>query len=175
MVDLEMQVAVRAMSMDEKMASLEVVLTDLERGDLDDTGRVFALKRKRVLEEDIEQCIRILAVPDSRAAKYAADREAWAELAREVRQRVDIAEVLLLVGFPPRQIGRELHGPCPACRDGDDRLLVRSGPEGRCWCRRCGFRGDAISVVRSFMPGMSGFRDAVRTLARLASMNVEVK
>jgi len=71
-------------------------------------------------------------MPDSKAAKYAANREAWAVLAREVRERVDIAEVLALTGYPPRQIGREWHGGCPSCQAGDDRLLVRSGPEGRC-------------------------------------------
>jgi len=31
---------------------------------------------------------------------------------------------------------------------------------------------DAIGLVRSFMPGLAGFRDAVRFLTRLAAMEV---
>jgi hypothetical protein len=164
-----MEVAARAMSTDELMAALEVVAIDLERGDLDDVAAFNARERKRALDADLQARVRIFSMPGSTAAKYAADRETWADLAREVRLRVDCAEVLALVGYPPRRIGQELHGGCPACAAGDDRLLVR---HDRVWCRRCDWRGDVIAIVRSFMPGVPGFRDAVRFLTRLAAMEV---
>lgn len=169
----EMEVAVRSMSTDELMAALEVVTLDLERGDLDDTEQFNARERQRALDADLGQRVRIFRMPGSQAAKYARDRESWAALAREVRQRVEIAEVLAMIGYPARLIGREWHGGCPACQAGDDRLLVRPGPEGRCWCRRCGFHGDAILLVRSFMPGLSGFRDATAWLANFAALEAE--
>lgn len=171
-VRLKMEVAARAMSTDELMATLEVVAIDLERGGLGDVERFNAEERQHVLETELHQRITIFSMPESKAAKLAQDREAWNRLAREVRQRVDVADVLGLLGYPPRMIGRELHGPCPACRDGDDRLVVWPAPESRCWCRRCGLRGDVIAIVRGFMPGMAGFRDATAWLANLASLEV---
>jgi DNA primase len=43
--------------------------------------------------------------------------------------------------------GGEYCGPCPFCRDGDDRFRVWPN-EGRWWCRRCDRRGDAIQYLR---------------------------
>jgi len=164
------QVDCRGWSTDALLAALEVVNLDLE--DLNplwpgDVGRYIASERKRAYEAELARRTRIFAMPGSTAARYAADRETWAALAREVRERVDCAEVLLLIGYPPRTVGREMHGGCPACGGRDDRLLVR---HDRVWCRRCEMKTDAIGLVRSFMPGLAGFRDAVRFLTRLASM-----
>jgi hypothetical protein len=168
----EAQVDARAMSTDELMAWLEVLTLDIEDPDPDwpgPVGRDLATERHRAASAEFERRLRIFAMPGSKAAKYAGDREQWAQLAHDVRERIDCAEVLLLIGYPPRQVGREMHGPCPACGAGDDRLLVR---QQRCWCRQCGAKLDAVSLVRSFMPGLNGFRDAVRFLANLAGMEV---
>lgn len=162
----------RGWSVDQVLAAIEVAHLDLEDpiGDLDQFN---AAERLRTYEQVLDQRVRVISRPNSRAAKLAQDREAWAGLAREVRQRVDIVEVLLLIGYPSRPIGREWHGGCPACRAGDDRLLIRSGPEGRCWCRRCGWRADVIEIARLFVPGCRGFRDAVSWLARLGAMEAQ--
>jgi len=169
---LDAQIDCRSWSTDELLTAVEVEALDAE----DDhptwpgeTGRHIAGERLRAYEEELDRRTRIFSMPESKAKRYAANHEEWAALAREVREHVDCAEVLLLIGFPPRQVGRELHGPCPACRDGDDRLLVR---QQIAWCRVCGARLDAIAIVRSFMPGLSGFRDAVRFLADLATLEV---
>jgi len=169
---VDAQVTARAMSTDELLSWLEVLLLDME--DLDPVwpgpvGRELATERHRAAGAELDRRVRIFAMPGSKAAMYAADRETWAQLAREVRERVDCAEVLLLIGYPPRTVGREVHGGCPQCGEGDDRLLVR---RDKVWCRRCGLKTDAIGLVRSFMPGEAGFRDAVMFLTRLASMEV---
>jgi len=168
---IDAQVTARAMSTDELLAWLEVLLLDIE--DMDPgwpgpVGRELATERHRAAEAELARRTRIFAMPGSTAATYAADRETWAQLAHEVREHVDCAEVLLLLGYPPRGIGREMHGGCPACGEGDDRLLVR---RDKVWCRRCGLKTDAIGLVRSFMPGLSGFRDAVKFLADLAAVS----
>ena len=43
--------------------------------------------------------------------------------------------------------GKELHGPCPFCRQGRDRFVVFVA-EDRYWCRQCDKKGDAIQYVR---------------------------
>jgi hypothetical protein len=167
---IEAQVAARAMSSDELLAWIEVLALDCADPDPNwpgPVGRHLAGERLRAVEAELERRTHIFAMPGSTAARYAADRETWAQLAHEVRERVDCAEVLLLLGHPPRTVGREMHGPCPACGEGDDRLLVR---REKVWCRQCGLKTDAIGLVRSFMPGLAGFRDAVRFLARLAEV-----
>ncbi len=167
---IDAQVTARAMSTDELLAWLEVLLLDIE--DLDPVwpgpvGRELATERHRAAEAELDRRVRIFSLPNSQAKQYSQDRETWAQLAREVRERVDCAEVLLLIGYPPRTVGREMHGGCPQCGEGDDRLLIR---RDKVWCRRCGLKTDAIGLVRSFMPGEAGFRDAVRFLTRLAAM-----
>jgi len=59
-----------------------------------------------------------------------------------------------LLDFVPnlRKRGREYVGPCPFCREGDDRFVVspdkgRDGT-GLFWCRRCNKGGDAITYLR---------------------------
>jgi hypothetical protein len=158
------------MSSDELLAWLEVLALDCADPDPDwpgPVGRHLAAERKRAGELELDRRTRIFSMPESAARRYAQGHEDWVALAREVREHVDCAEVLLLIGYPPRQVGRELHGPCPACGEGNDRLLVR---QHMCWCRVCSTKMDAISLVRSFMPGLSGFRDAVRFLADLATL-----
>ncbi len=47
--------------------------------------------------------------------------------------------------------GGEYAGPCPFCKDGEDRFRVWPSPaqgKPRYWCRQCGKRGDAIQYLR---------------------------
>jgi hypothetical protein len=168
------QVDCRSWSTDQLLAALEVVNLDIEDPDdawPGDVGRHLAGERRRAYEVEVERRVRIVSIPGSKAAKYTRDFEEWAELARTVRELVSVPEVLLLIGYPPTRAGNEYHGPCPVCRDGVDRLVSWDGPNSRCWCRRCGWKASgAISVAMSFMPGCQHFRDAVRSLARLAEV-----
>ena len=72
-----------------------------------------------------------------------------------------VAEQLL--GRPLKKAAAsEYVGPCPACRDGDDRFGVNV--KKQLWhCRHCGKGGDVIALVMH-VKGV-GFRDAVERLA----------
>ena len=108
-----------------------------------------------------------LAVPDPSAARY----EAWRAVAGEVRQHADILAVFHEAGHHLRQTGRdEWHAQCFVCGEGHDRLMVRTDPPGRYWCRRCGVTGDAITAYRSFTG--AGFFPAVRHLAAVTGIAV---
>jgi len=99
-------------------------------------------------------------VPNPGGARY----DAWRDLAREVREQTNIVAVFDRGGYPLRQTGRtEWHGPCFVCGEGHDRLMVRTDPPGRYWCRRCGLTGDAIAAAGT-LHGLSFF-EAVRELA----------
>jgi hypothetical protein len=41
---------------------------------------------------------------------------------------------------------KERHGPCPFC-GGEDRFIVFAD-SGRGWCRQCGWKGDALQLLR---------------------------
>ena len=61
--------------------------------------------------------------------------------------------------------GGEYTGPCPLCKEGDDRFHIwDKHPSGkaRWWCRMCGQSGDTIQYLRD-VRGMS-YRDACRAL-----------
>ena len=112
-------------------------------------------------------------VPDPRDRRY----EAWRDLARRVRREADILRVFAEGGYHLDRTGRhEWHGWCFVCRDGRDRLLVRTDPPGRYWCRRCGITGDAIHAARNLLgpvPGVPlGFFAAVSRLARQVGLPV---
>jgi DNA primase len=82
----------------------------------------------------------------------------------------NILELLSDRGYRPKKRastkGGEWAGPCPFCREGEDRFRVwpSQGREGigRYWCRRCGKRGDAIQLVRE-LDGTS-FREACKSV-----------
>jgi hypothetical protein len=120
--------------------------------------------RLKAAEAEIARRARLHAagagVPDPGAVHY----ETWRALAREVREQADIVAVFDRGGYSLRQTGRnEWHGPCFVCGGGVDRLLVRTDPPGRYWCRQCGLTGDSITATRT-LHGLSFF-DAVRQLA----------
>jgi hypothetical protein len=163
----EAQVACRSWSLPELrneayIESLNVADPNVWGGDV---GWLNASERLRAYEEEVDRRARILAMQAPIAQKYHREQEAWDELRLSVKQRVPITEVLELLGYAPRMIGRELHGPCPVCRTGDDRRLVREEPEGgRCWCRVCGLRADVIGLVRQCIPSASGYHAALEFL-----------
>jgi len=154
----------RTISLDQLRADHEIALTNLE-DPLDPVEAINDAVRVEIFERELDRCVRVFAVPGSRAATAAKDADAWDALRESVKSRVSIVEVLDLLGFAPRMIGRELHGGCPICLTGDDRLLVVDDPGGgRCWCRFCGMRTDVIGLVRSCIPSASGYRDALTWL-----------
>ncbi len=174
------EVTARSLSTDALLAEAEVFAIDAQDPNPEwpgETGRWLAAERLRAYEAELARRTRIIRLPESKAATHARDHERWVDLARTVRDIVSVPDVLLLVGCPATRTGTsrqgetEYHGPCPACGDGTDRLVSWDGPRSRCWCRRCGWRGDAIAIMQSFFPGMSHFRDAVRFLAGLAALS----
>ncbi len=48
--------------------------------------------------------------------------------------------------------GREYCGPCPGCREGDDRFHVwpDRGEGGTYWCRRCNAKGDLVQFLKDY-------------------------
>ena len=89
----------------------------------------------------------------------------WIERAAERDLRA-VAEQLL--GRPLKKAAAsEYVGPCPACRDGDDRFGVNV--KKQLWhCRHCGKGGDVIALVMH-VEGV-GFREAVEWLAGETSL-----
>jgi DNA primase len=66
------------------------------------------------------------------------------DLARAVRLEDEIARR----GIKLRKSGAELVGPCPVCRDGDDRFAINI--KKQVWnCRHCKKGGDVIELVSS--------------------------
>ncbi len=71
---------------------------------------------------------------------------------RKKGRNVDLLELLRADGITLRKVasthGGEWAGPCPLCREGNDRLRVwpvKGG--GRWWCRICGKSGDSIQYL----------------------------
>ena len=141
-----------------------VDLPDLYDADSAPVAALLIEPRLRAADRELARRARLHAagagVPDPTAARY----EAWRDLAREVREQADIVAVFDRGGYSLRRTGRnEWHGQCFVCGGGVDRLMVRTDPPGRYWCRQCGLTGDAITVART-LHGLSFF-DAVRQLA----------
>jgi hypothetical protein len=176
----ETEIDARHCSSDALMAYAEVFRADAEDPDPEwpgELGRFNAGERLRAIEAELARRDRISTLPASRAAIAAKEHEKWAELARIVRETVFVPDVLILIGCHVRPGGNgrqrpEFHSDCPVCQEGDDRLVSWGGPSGRCWCRKCGWSADVITVAQSFLPGCEHFRDALKVLARLAALNL---
>lgn len=131
--------------------------------------RLNAVQRVHAYREETTRRDRVARLATGQATPADRSHAAWLELARAVRERCSTPEILIMAGVPMVKTGTsrgadEWHGPCPICREGDDRLCAWSGPNGRLWCRRCGWSGDAIAAA-SLIVGTGQFRDAVRWLA----------
>jgi hypothetical protein len=84
--------------------------------------------------------------------------ETWVARARAVRIEHEVARRNIKL----KRSGKEWIGPCPMCRDGDDRFAINVTKQ-ICNCRVCGIRGDVIALVM----GLDGvdFIAACTTLA----------
>lgn len=95
-------------------------------------------------------------LPDPRAR----DHDAWRQLAQDLRDQVDIVDLLGVAGCRLQGVGKEWAGGRPSC-GGTDRFRVwdrESGGRPGYWCRQCQISGDAIAVYREFVvPGSSFF------------------
>jgi hypothetical protein len=173
----------RGQSTDAIEAMCQPAIYDLADMDPDwpgPVGRFDAAERLRAYETELARRARLDRLASGTASPQDRRHAAWSELARTVRQVVSVPEVLHLAGVVPRRVGQnsrrgvaEYHSPCPVCRDGVDRLISWDGPNGRAWCRQCGWSADAIAVTQSLIPECSEFRDAVKFLAQLAGMRQE--
>lgn len=139
-----------------------------------DVGRVLARERVRAITVELARRERLARLSNGTATASDRQHAAWVELARAVRERVEVPEIFALVGHPLQPVGhnrrrgaREYAGACPLC-GGADRLRVWAGPNGRAWCRVCSWSADAITAAMSLIPGCGDFRDALRWLAALA-------
>ena len=133
----------------------------------DDADAHLSTERLRAAEDELARRERLRrrhpSLPDPDAVY--ADR---LTLAREIRERADIVDVLnAALGYPvtpANRAGTEWAGPCPAC-GGRDRFRIWTGPPGRFWCRRCAWSGDVITLTRNLVPGCAAFGAAVERLA----------
>jgi len=172
----------RHLSVDALLSWRDVLNADLADDDADypgPTGRCLAGERMRAVDSELARRERLSRI--GRGVASPADRtyEAWRDLARAVTERVDVPELMEMTGHlltPAGHNGRrgvpEYHASCPVC-GGEDRLVVWGGPNGRCWCRQCGWTADAITIAQSFLPGCSGFRDSVKWLALMVGQTVK--
>jgi len=84
---------------------------------------------------------------------------------------MDLLSLLASDGYEMKRVastrGGEYAGPCPFCRDGNDRFRVwpAQGEGGRWWCRKCGKYGDVIQYLRE-VRGLS-FREACDAAGRV--------
>lgn len=66
----------------------------------------------------------------------------------ELKERVNIEQVLPLVGVSLKKHGTQLRGACPICKDGGDGAFVVTPAKGLYYCfGKCRTGGDMISLV----------------------------
>jgi len=157
----------RTMTVDALLAESDVLAaTVADPGDdwPGDVGRHLAGERLTAITEEITRRERLERMGLFAARESAARHQAWRDVAKAVRERVPMIDVLERGGWPVFPSGREHHGPCPAC-GGEDRLVVWTQ---RAWCRQCNLSWDVVAAAESLIPGCGSFRDALRYLAEMA-------
>jgi len=152
----------------------DVLTLDLADDDPDYPGPVghyLATERLRAVEAELARRNRLARLSTGAARRGDQRYQQWRELARCVRERVSMIDVLEHAGWTVVPAGRdrrrgfiEYHGACPAC-GGTDRFIVWTA---RAWCRQCALSWDVIAATESLIPGCQGFRDALTWLATLA-------
>lgn len=138
----------------------------------DDLDRYISSERLRALDDETRRRDRLYSLDQSLPNPHDRRYAALLDLARDVRERVGILDVLDAAGFPVAPVNRagtEYAGPCPAC-GGHDRFRVWPGPPGRFWCRQCTWSGDVVTLTRNVVPGCESFADAVERLAVAAGV-----
>lgn len=144
--------------------------TDPDPGFPGPVGRFLASERLRACRDELARRERLYrlntGVPSPTDRRY----EQWRSLAQLVRDRVDLVDVFEALAYQLHDTGpHEAHAACLVC-GGVDRLVIRRDPPGRCWCRKCGWKGDVITVTMSLR--QEGFRDATGWLANHAGIPV---
>lgn len=135
-----------------------------------DVGRFLASERLRAVQHELARRERLARLNTGLSSPSDERYEQWREVARLIRERVDIVEVFVHNAYQLHDTGStEAHASCLVC-GGRDRLVIRRDPPGRAWCRRCEWSGDAIAIAMSLR--QCGFRDAVTWLADLAGQAV---
>ena len=139
-----------------------------------DVGRFSASERLRAINVELARRERVARLASGLPSPSDRRYEAWRELARLIRERVPVPFVFEVAGYALHPAGfngtrnaDERAGPCLVC-GGVDRMRVWNGPNGRAWCRQCGWSADVLTVAESLLPGVDCFRDACRRLAELA-------
>ncbi len=173
------QVEARAMSTDALLQWQDVLRIDVADPDPSfpgPIGRYFASERLAAAEAELVRREQLANTAPHLIQANTRTHEAWLDLARTVRERVDLPEVFhTLVGSvrPAGRNGRrgapEFSASCPSC-GGENRLRLWGGPDGRAWCRQCRWSADVIALVQSYAPGCAAFRDAVKWLANIAAI-----
>lgn len=138
--------------------------------------RLNAGERLRAFSQEIADRDRVDRITKGAATRFDDDYEEWLDLAKGVKERVEVPDILQLAGLPMRRAGVsrgrvEWCGPCPVCGEGDDRLRAWDGPNGTLWCRRCRWSTDVIGAASLIIPNHH-FRDCVRFLAEYAALVV---
>jgi len=139
--------------------------------------RYNAGERLRAFTEEIARRGRVTRLAAGRGTRFDRDHDAWARLAKLVKERTSVPNILELGGIAVTRTGQnrqrgtsEFHSACPVCRDGVDRLVSWDGPNGRAWCRTCRWSADVIAVTQSVVQGCGDFRDSIRFLVDLAGV-----
>jgi hypothetical protein len=167
--------AARDHSADALLAMADALTATVNDSDEDfpgPVGRLLAGERLRAITDELARRERLSRIAAGVASPADRRYQAWRDLARLLRDRIDIVDVFdragyLIVDATPT----EAHAACPIC-GGRDRLVIRRDPPGRAWCRRCEWGGDLILVTMSIVPGCGEFRDAIIFLADLAGLQV---
>lgn len=159
-------IAARDESTDALLAFADAFIATAADAGLDPVARHLASERLRAVRAELERRERLSRLQTGVASPAERRYAQWRELAQLVRERADMLRVLDLCGYAWTRTGkREAHAACPACGTGEDRLVITAGPPDLCWCRRCHWGGDVITVTMSLR--QVGFRDAVAWLAGL--------
>ena len=67
---------------------------------------------------------------------------------KALAQRIQIEQVITMLGIPLKKTGAQLRGPCPICSHGSNRCFVVTPKLNRFWCfGNCQIGGDVIELV----------------------------
>ena len=83
----------------------------------------------------------------------------------DIKERVNIEQVLPLVGITLKRYQSQLRGVCPICKEGGDRAFVVTPAKGLYYCfGKCGTGGDMLSLVANVK--QCSVREAAELIAK---------